>query len=38
MKDLGLMHYNLGLELWQRPDDIFLRKENMQLRSYRDSG
>jgi hypothetical protein len=24
MKDLGLMHYFLGLEVWQRPDEIFL--------------
>jgi hypothetical protein len=24
MKDLGLMHYFLGLELWQRTNDIFL--------------
>ena len=24
MKDLGLMHYFLGLEVWQRADEIFL--------------
>jgi hypothetical protein len=24
MKDLGLMHYFLGLELWQSPKRIFL--------------
>ena len=24
MKELGLMHYFLGLEVWQRPDEIFL--------------
>jgi len=24
MKDLGLMHYFLGLEVWQRTDEIFL--------------
>ena len=24
MKDLGLLHYFLGLEIWQRPDGIFL--------------
>ena len=24
MKDLGLMHYFLGLEVWQMPGDIFL--------------
>jgi hypothetical protein len=26
MKDLGVMHYFLGLEVWQRSDDIFLRQ------------
>ena len=26
MKDLGLMHYFLGLELWQSPKDIFLNQ------------
>lgn len=24
MKDLGIMHYFLGLEVWQRPNEIFL--------------
>jgi hypothetical protein len=24
MKDLGMMHYFLGLEVWQRNDEIFL--------------
>ena len=24
MKDLGLMHYFLGMEVWQRPEEIFL--------------
>jgi hypothetical protein len=24
MKDLGMMHYLLGLEVWQRTDEIFL--------------
>jgi hypothetical protein len=24
LKDLGLMHYFLGLEVWQRTDEIFL--------------
>ena len=24
MKDLGLMHYSLGLEVWQRKKEIFL--------------
>lgn len=26
MKNLGLMHYLLGLEVWQRPGEIFLRQ------------
>jgi hypothetical protein len=26
MKDLGLMHYFLGLEVWQRPEKIFLNQ------------
>jgi hypothetical protein len=24
MKDLGMMHYFLGLEVWRKPDEIFL--------------
>jgi hypothetical protein len=32
MKDLDLMHYFLGLEVWQRSNDIFLAKENILLR------
>ena len=27
MKDLGTMHYFLGLEVWQFPDEIFLNQE-----------
>jgi hypothetical protein len=27
MKDLGLMHYFLGLEVWQSPEKIFLTEE-----------
>ena len=26
MKDLGMMHYFLGLEVWQRLDGIFLNQ------------
>jgi hypothetical protein len=26
MKDLGLMHYFLGLEVWQSPERIFLNQ------------
>jgi hypothetical protein len=28
MKDLGLMHYLLGLEVWQSPERIFLNQGN----------
>ena len=27
MKDLGLMHYFLGLEIWQSSEEIFLNQE-----------
>ena len=27
MKDLGIMHYFLGLEVWQRQNEIFLNQE-----------
>jgi hypothetical protein len=26
MKDLGMMHYFLGLEVWQRPSEIFFKQ------------
>jgi hypothetical protein len=26
MKDLGMMHYFLGLEVWKKPDEIFLNQ------------
>ena len=26
MKDLGMMHYFLGLEMWKKPGDIILSK------------
>ena len=26
MKDVGMMHYFLGLEVWQSPDEIFLNQ------------
>jgi hypothetical protein len=29
MKDLGLMHYFLGLEVWQKPGEIFLSQEQV---------
>ena len=28
MKDLGLMYYFLGLDIWQRNDEIFLSQNN----------
>jgi hypothetical protein len=28
MKDIGMMHYFLGLEVWQRTDEIFLSQGN----------
>ena len=30
MKDLGLMHYYLGLEVWQKRGEVFLDKESTQ--------
>ena len=27
MKDIGLIHYFLGLEVWQIPEGIFLNQE-----------
>ena len=30
MKDLGMMHYFLGMEVWQNEDGIFLRQGSMQ--------
>ena len=29
MKDLGMMHYFLALEVWQYPDEIFLNKRKI---------
>jgi hypothetical protein len=37
MKDLGLMHYFLGLEVWQKPGEIFL-SQSMQLMCFADLG
>jgi hypothetical protein len=31
MKDLGLMHYFLGLEVWQRQGEIFLAQEKYRV-------
>ena len=32
MKDLGMMHYFLGLEVWQKPGEIMLSQESMLLK------
>ena len=37
MKDLGLMHYFLGLEVWKEPAGIFLGQGNTPWRYCRDS-
>ena len=37
MKDLGMMHYFLGMEVWQNADGISLEKGSMQYRSRRGS-
>jgi hypothetical protein len=33
MKDIDMMHYFLGLEVWQKPGEIFLGRVGLQLRS-----
>ena len=37
MKDLGLMHYFLGLEVWQSSKGIFLNQGNYAVEILRDS-
>ncbi len=37
MKDLGLMHYFLGLEVWQNPGEIFLSQEKYVVKIWKDS-
>ena len=37
MKDLGMMHYSLGLEVWQNPEEIFLSQGKLWWKSLRDS-
>ena len=29
MKDLGMMHYFLGLEVWQYPNDIYVEDDSV---------
>jgi hypothetical protein len=38
MKDLGMMHYFLGLEVWQRDDEIFLSQEKYTVEILRRFG
>ena len=37
MKDLGLLHYFLGLEIWQRSDGLFFLRVSMLGRYWRSS-
>ena len=37
MKDLGLMHYFLGLEVWQSLEGIFLNQGKYAVEILRDS-
>ena len=37
MTDIGLMHYFLGLEVWQEPGHIFLGKGKYDVDILRDS-
>jgi hypothetical protein len=38
MKDLGMMHYFLGLEVWQRTDEIFLSQGKYTMEIWRKFG
>jgi len=38
MKDLGLMHYFLGLEVWQKPSEIFLSQSKYAVDVLRKFG
>jgi hypothetical protein len=38
MKDLGLMHYFLGLEVWQKPGEIFLSQSRYAIDVLRRFG
>jgi hypothetical protein len=38
MKDLGLMHYFLGLEVWQKPGEIFLSQSKYAVDVFRRFG
>jgi hypothetical protein len=38
MKDLGMMHYFLGLEVWQRTDEIFLSQRKFTVEILKKFG
>ena len=38
MKDLGLMHYFLGLEVWQRPGEIFPFSRKIKIQETQNVG
>jgi hypothetical protein len=38
MKDLSMMHYFLGIEVWQRTDEIFLSQEKYTVEILKNFG
>lgn len=38
MKDLGIIHYFLGLEVWQRPSEIFLSQGKYVVKLFKSFG
>eukprot|EP00253_Pinus_taeda_P033928 PITA_33928 len=38
MKDLGLMHYYLGLEVWQKPSEVFLGQGKYVIKILKNFG
>jgi hypothetical protein len=38
MKDLGMMHHFLGLEVWQRTNEIFLSKGKYTIEIFKKFG
>ena len=38
MKDLGMMHYFVGLEVWQSPDEIFLNQGKYMMENLKRFG
>ena len=37
MKDMALMHYFLGMEVWQKDGELFVSQESMPTRYLGDS-